>query len=521
MLCVENENPEAMDETAAEPGASRNKLRRQKPRRRRSRRRRVVMALLAVVTLLGILVIVSGVGYVAYRNHQIKKIAIKSLSPPAKAGPDVGVQTFLLIGSTSRCALPKQNPLFGTCATGITGINSDVIILLRADQKTHSISILSIPRDLVLYNVRPGDQFYKIDAALYDGPGQLVSVIEQDFGIPINHFAELNFDSFQNVVNALGGIKMYFPYPETDSYSNLDIKTPGCHALDGFEALAVVRARHLSYFVNGQWDYDGSGDLGRIIRVHEFLRVLASAMEAKGLDDPLTDNAILGAIAPQLTVDSKLSLTDMVNLVLTFHSVNPAAAPEETIPNIEDTQDYIFQGYDFGSVVLPSYPQDQEAIDQFEGISAPPGSSIDPKSVSVSVVNGTFTQGDEQLAASGLASLGYHIVGTSTSTPVGPISETIVYYSRGHLLDAARVVQSLGGIVSMAEGPTQDGADVSLVTGSNFSIVTPRRTKPRRSTGTTPTTTTTTVPPASTVLGPVSSAVQSLPAYDPRACPSS
>jgi LCP family protein required for cell wall assembly len=372
---------------------------------------------------------------------------------------------------------------------------------------------------LVLYNVRPGDQFYKIDAALYDGPGQLVSVIEQDFGIPINHFAELNFDSFQNVVNALGGIKMYFPYPETDSYSNLDVKTPGCHALDGFEALAVVRARHLSYFVNGQWDYDGSGDLGRIIRVHEFLRVLASAMEAKGLDDPLTDNAILGAIAPQLTVDSKLSLTDMVNLVLTFHAVNPGAAPEATIPNIEDTQDYIFQGYDFGSVVLPSYPQDQEAIDQFEGLSAPPGSNVDPKSVSVSVVNGTFSQGDEQLAASRLASLGYHVVGTSTSTPVGPISEAIVYYSRGHLLDAERVVQSLGGIVSMAEGPTQDGADVSLVTGSNFSIATPRKAKPKPPSGTTPISTTT--PSAFTVLGPVSSAVQPLPAYDPRACPTS
>ncbi len=489
-----------------------------RPRRKSGRRRkrlgwrgRLLIALLSVLALLGVIV-GSGVGYVAYRNHQIKKVVVTHLAPPATSGPDVGVQTFLLIGSTSRCALTKQDPVFGTCAGGITGVNSDVIILLRADQKTHSISVLSIPRDLVLYDVRPGDQFYKIDAALADGPGQLVHVIEQDFGIPINHFAELNFDTFQNVVNALGGIKMYFPYQETDNYSSLDIKTPGCHKLNGFEALAVVRARHLSYRVDGRLEYDGTGDLGRIIRVHEFLKVLATAVQAKGLGNPLTDNAIIGSIAPQLTVDSKLSVTDMVNLVLAFHSGNPAEAPEATMPNIEDHDDYIFQGYDVGSVVLPSYPQDQEAVDRFEGLSAPPAAKTSPGSISVSVVNGTSSPENGTTAVSRLRSLGYRIVGTSASPPVGPISEAIVYYSKGHLSAAERLVESLHGIVSMAEGPTQDGADVSLVTGSNFSVNMPHKTSiSKHRHGGRPAT-------AFPVLGTVSSAVQSLPSYDPRAC---
>ncbi len=477
------------------------------------------MAILAgsIIVFLGLLV-GAGFAYVAYRNHQIHHVAVRNLVPVVtkQKAPDVGVQTFLMIGSTSRCALTKQNPVFGTCAEGITGVNSDVILLLRADQTTHTISVLSIPRDLVLENVRDDSQkFYKVDAALADGPGQLVAVIEQDFDIPINHFAELNFDTFQNVVNALGGINMYFPYAEKDDFSSLNIKKPGCHHLDGFQALAVVRARHLSYLDNGQWLYDGSGDLGRIIRVHEFLRVLAATMQKEGLDNPLRDNAIIGAIAPHLTVDSGLSITDMVDLILAFHSVNPLAAPQQTLPTIEDHDDYLWEGIDFGSVLLPSYPQDQKAIDKFEGVSVAPGSKISPSSVSVSVVNGSYKTGEETGVATHLASLGYRIVGTGTSTPVGPISQAIVYYSRGHVLDAERLSQSLRGMVSMAEGPTQDGADVTLVTGSQFSVRLPshhvRRVGP----------TTTTVPNPYPVLSPASAAVQPLPSYDPRACPNS
>ena len=58
---------------------------------------------------------------------------------------------------------------------------------------------------------------------------------------------ELNFDSFQGVVNALGGIKMYFPEPVFDAYSGLNVPTAGCRQLNGFQALEVVRARHLVY----------------------------------------------------------------------------------------------------------------------------------------------------------------------------------------------------------------------------------------------------------------------------------
>ena len=460
-----------------------------------------------VLVLLGALVTGAGVAYVAYRNHQIHRVAVKHLAKEATKGPEVGTQTFLMIGSTSRCVLNgKQAGAFGSCAEGVTGVNSDVIMLLRADQADHTVKILSIPRDLVLENVRPGE-FHKVDAALADGPSQLVAVIEQDFGIPINHFVELNFDSFQGVVNAIGGIRMYFPTPEKDLYSSLDITTAGCHLLNGFQALAVVRSRHLEYGSHLQY-YDGSGDLGRIIRDHEFLRVLAAQVASHGLGDPISDNSLIGSIAPRLTVDSGLSITDMIDLLLAFHGTDPSSVPQWTMPNRELFQDYIYQGYDYGSVVFPSYPQDQKTIDAFLGLTKPPSASLAPTSVSVSVVDGNADPAGTASLQEKLSALGFRVSSGGSQTPVGTPSEAIVYYRPGHLAQAQRVMDSLSGVVSMAQGPTVGGADVTIVTGSAFSVVMPGS-PPGGHSGS---------PSTSSLLGPVSAALQKLPSYDPRAC---
>jgi LCP family protein required for cell wall assembly len=176
--------------------------------------------------------------YVWHLNSQIRRVNVDNLTG---AGPS-GTENILLVGSTNRCGLKTKSPVFGDCAAGVTGVNSDVVMIVHLDNGQHSVSLLSIPRDLFVPNARstgPG----KIDAALAEGPSQLVNVIEQDIGIPINHYVELNFDGFQGVVDALGGVNMYFPEPVYDANSGLDIRTSGCMSLDGFQALSVVRAR--------------------------------------------------------------------------------------------------------------------------------------------------------------------------------------------------------------------------------------------------------------------------------------
>ena len=163
-----------------------------------------------------------------------------------KAVPPSGVENIVLVGSTSRCALKQQSSAFGLCSQGVTGVNSDVVMILHLNPKTgHRLDPLHPPGPL--RPQRPDHRAEQDRRRPGPGPETLVDAIQEDFGIPIQHYVELNFDSFQGVVNALGGIKMYFPMPLYDAESSLNIPTAGCHLLNGFQALAVVRARHLQY----------------------------------------------------------------------------------------------------------------------------------------------------------------------------------------------------------------------------------------------------------------------------------
>jgi len=481
----------------------------------------------ALLVVIVVVVAGAGFGYVEYRSHQIHHVVVNGL----EAVPPSGVENIVLVGSTSRCALKQQSVAFGLCSQGVTGVNSDVVMILHLDPKRATASILSIPRDLFVPNARSTGP-NKIDAALVQGPERLVDAIQEDFGIPIQHYVELNFDSFQGIVNALGGIKMYFPMPLYDAESSLNIPTAGCHMLNGFQALAVVRARHLQYKPPRvktsnprDWPQDPESDLSRIRRDHEFLRVLAGAVSARGLSNPVTDNDLLGSVAPMLQVDTSFSLGDMLGTVLTFHGVNPNTAPQQTMPVIVDADNYLAGGYDYGSVELTSQPQDLSVVDHFLGVSAGrdtmTGKPLPPaRNVTVSVLNGTGVSGQAAATGSALGALGLQVVGTGDATALGPVSETTVTYSAGHEAAAERVAHDLDGAVVMGLGTTSDGADVTVVTGTDFSVQppsTPSATSPTNpgATGTTPS------PAQSAILAPPSPPTQALAAFDPRSCTAS
>ncbi|HEX3981031.1 MAG TPA: LCP family protein [Acidimicrobiales bacterium] len=509
-------------------------------RRGRHRKARWIVGTLAVV----VIVIVGGVaGYGWYLNHEIHRIDVRGLTDVPTSGADAGTENILMVGSTDRCALTVQNAAYGLCSQGVNGVNSDVVMILHLDPSKHAVSILSIPRDLFVPNARTTGA-NKIDAALYQGPSQLVAAINEDLGIPIQHYVVLNFDSFANVVNALGGVKMYFPEPVYDAYSGLKQLTTGCVALDGFEALQVVRARHLQYKGPGIttdlpefWPSENLSDLARIRRDHEFLRVLASAVAEQGLSNPVTDERLVSGVAPQLDVDKKFSSSDMVNLVLNFHSVNVDSAPQLTLPVEVDQSPsgYTYQGGAYGDVEFPSVAQDRSVIGQFLGI----GGTIDtmtgkalpkPAAVSVSVLNGTGTYQQATTTSAALGALGFHMVGVGDSPPVGAESETVVYYAHKSAADQAAaqaVARSLSGSVITALGPTSDGAEVTVVTGTQFTVnppapVAPTTTSPAAAGATTTAPTTTTEPSSTTTTTgaflPPTSAVTPLQPWDPRSC---
>ncbi len=477
-------------------------------------RRRLIRAGIALAFLV-VLVVGGSAIYLDSQLHRIGHLNGVHVQTVAKGG----AENILLVGSTDRCLVkPAKNfeAWVKQCAAGVNGNNSDVVMILRL-VPGRSPTLLSFPRDTFIPDARAGDLSNRIDAALYNGPNQLIQAIEEDFGIPINHFVVLNFETFTNIVDVLGGITLYFPTSLKDTYSGLDISHSGCLHISGAEALALVRARHVQFHYNPRthiWrGYDGSGDIGRIERDHIFLKVLGTEVAARGLGNPLTDSRLLSAIAPNLTVDSGFSTTAMLHLILDNHSA-AAKARQLTLPIVEDTQNYIYKGYNYDDVVFPTEPADQQAIDEFMG-GKPLGAAIKPSTVSVSVLDSIGSPSAAAVVRSGLASLGYTTSAGGSTTPVGPIAETTVRYAdAAHLADAERVLRSLSGTVVLAKGPTTGGADVSVLVGSDLSVDTPVQSAAAVSGPASATTASASLTP----LAPPTAATSAIPPFDPRAC---
>jgi len=536
-------------------------------RHRKSRSRRTKWLIRGAITLGVVVVLIVGavVGDYFYLGSLLKRQHIGHLQT---SGSSVNI---LLIGSTTRCGLKTQNIAFGLCAT-TTGVNSDIDMIVHLDPATRTVSLLSIPRDTFVPNAR-ADGANKIDAALYEGPTQLVAAIEEDFGIPINHYVELNFDTFQSVVNALGGVRMYFPMPVFDAYSGLYVPHPGCLLLDGYRALQVVRARHLQIQFNpaitnrADWPQEGLSDLARIRRTHEFLRVLAAKVSARGLGNPLTDQSIATSVLGDLTVDSGFSEGSMVSLASTFAHVNIANVAQETFPvvGVNAPGGYQYKGGNYNSIVFPVEPTGYSLIDQLFGASMSmstfTGKALPaPSTFKISVENGSGVVNQAALIAAGLTSKGYHVSATGDRTPTGPIPETMVWYGGPPPPDHADWInpglEAAQSVMSQIEGPAimgynpsevTPGALVTVQTGTGLtlkpSVATTTTTTLKTSTAAfTPTsggsiaslmvelaasstssTTTTTIPDPSGIksnpnLGTPSATNPTLEPWDPRAC---
>jgi hypothetical protein len=258
--------------------------------------------------------------------------------------------------------------------------------------------------------------------------------------------------------------------------------------------------------------------------------VLATAVAKKGLSNPLTDRDIIAGVAPDLTVDNGLSATHMLNLVLTYHSVNVNDAPQLTLPVLEDTfGSYQYKGGNYGDIEFPTEPIDQSVVDTFLGISATTNSMTGtplPKrgDVTVSVANGTGVTNQAATTSAALGALGFHMMDLGDTSPVGQEAETVVYYGSktpSVVAAAQMVARSISGSVILGYNPSMvlGGAEVTVDTGTSFSVNAPKATTTSTSAGT-PTTITTTSS-SSNLFAPPTSANEALKPWDPRSCTAS
>lgn len=505
------------------------------------RRRRIRWGRLIVFSVLGLVLVVI-LGVVAdyyYLGSKINRIHVNNIQ--SANGPE----NILLVGSTDRCALKVQNKAYGLCSAGVNGVNSDIVMIVHVNPTTRTLALLSIPRDLFVPNARQTGA-NKIDAALYEGPSQLALAIEEDFAIPINHYVELNFDTFANVVNALGGVYMYFPVPIFDAESGLNIPHPGCRLLDGYHALQVVRARHLQIQNNPKnhdfrtWPQEAQSDIARIRRTHEFLRVLASKVASRGLGNLFTDQSIVSSVIGSLQVDQNFSENHMISLARDFASANIASIPQLTYPVVEvQNGSLLYRGYYYGDVEFPIQPTGQESLNTIFDVGTNQNSFNyhalpAANSFKVTVENGTNVAGQAAVIANDLTKKGFKIQSIGSRTPNGVANETTVFYggppppsnadwNSPNQAAAEKVLDQLSGPAILGYDPSEvtPGALVTVQTGNGIGVLSTVQktttTSTKKKPGT-PTTTTTTATTGSNLYSAPTPTNQALEPYDPRAC---
>ncbi|HTX45277.1 MAG TPA: LCP family protein [Solirubrobacteraceae bacterium] len=164
--------------------------------------------------------------------NQTSAIKGADVQLPSPGAPE----TLLLIGSDHRAG------------TSYSSANTDTMMLVRIDDNSSTINMLSIPRDL---RVQLPDGTAKLNAAYSEGgPNLLIKTLKQQVfpGLVVNHILDLNFGGFQDLVNAIGCVytdvdhRYYNNTAQTD-YSSIDIQ-PGYQKLCGTQALEFVRFRH-------------------------------------------------------------------------------------------------------------------------------------------------------------------------------------------------------------------------------------------------------------------------------------
>jgi LCP family protein required for cell wall assembly len=217
------------------------------------------------------------------------------------------------------------------------GENTDTIMVVHISPGRHLVTVMSIPRDTMVpyYECAsgagyPGQQadpssYERINALLAaGGPSCLWKTIEQQTGIHIDHFVEIGMAGFVTVINDIGGVNVCAPFNVDDPVSGLVLPV-GEHHINGVTALAFWRTRE---------DIGYGSDLQRIQRDQFMSAQVAKGVMASGLlGDPVKLLSVLSAIAPSLTTDSGMSMTDLLHIGESLHGLSGKDVRFVTTPN--------------------------------------------------------------------------------------------------------------------------------------------------------------------------------------------
>lgn len=298
-----------------------------------SRRHRV--ALIAFVSLVSIL-IASGFGFALLLNHtlsNVKRVPV-TLNEAKRPAPAANkALNILMLGADAGSARnPGGNSILDDAAssnwpTGKYRSDATMLVHISADRK--KAYVVSVPRDsYVKVHDSTGEprQDTKINAALsLYGPSGAISTVENFTDLRIDHLAMVDWDGFESITNALGGVEVTVPGQGTSN-------------LKGKEALDYVRERHKL----------PNGDFDRVKRQQNFLRSILSKLVDRGtLTNPIKLTKTLDSVTKNLAVDDDWSSSGMRSLAIAMRNIRPGNVTFMTIPTKGTANDPIA-----GSIVV-------------------------------------------------------------------------------------------------------------------------------------------------------------------------
>lgn len=319
--------------TAAAPGA-------RPPKRRRRVGRIIAWSSVAVVVLL----VAGAVGGYLWANSIFQKIETVEVSTQLAAGGGSGTN-YLLVGSDNGRTSEDQRE-------GVEGSRSDTIMVLRIEGD--EAKMLSLNRDLWVANPATGENG-RLNATYNAGPANLVQAVTENFGIPIHRYLEIDFVSFAGLVDAFGGIDIFFEHPSFDPGSGLDVKEAGLVHLDGDQALAYVRSRYFNEVIDGvAVPQGGLPDVNRTVRQQTFLKAIMA--EAADQRNPLKLGRAADQMSDGLRIDDEMTLLDAGRFAWKMGRVDPVTVALPVVPRTTSG----------GAAVLDlEQPAANEVLDQF------------------------------------------------------------------------------------------------------------------------------------------------------------
>lgn len=263
---------------------------------KRVKRRRIIK-----IALIAVLVLILGLGAAACAfMYKVQSNMQQGLDRELLSvlDPTVGGEPFYMLlmgvdGSYERGA-DEQNDNAGT--------RSDSMILARIDPENKTVTMISLARDTMVNMGRHGTQ--KLNAAhAFGGPAYAVQVVEDMAGVSISHYAEINFDAFKAMVDALGGVTVDVPIEIDDP--NVEAYVPaGVQKLNGEQALSLCRSRHA-------YDEYGAGDMFRAANQR---LVLGAILEEVLSADPITLARTVESLSEYVLTD--MSVAEILGLAM-------------------------------------------------------------------------------------------------------------------------------------------------------------------------------------------------------------